>query len=118
MEFASAGRGEPRDVDDLLRRVAEAASVGYAIVDEEFEPGLVAAAAPVRAYHGRVIAAINVSGPKFRFGKRLAEAGVLTRRAADELTAVLGGGGEPAGAAKLDRRAGVSGQRAEPGGEG
>ncbi len=71
-------------------------------MDEEFEVGLVAAAAPVRAYHGRVVAAINVSGPKFRLGPRLGDAGPRTAQAAAELSAVLGGAREP-GAGQLPR---------------
>ena len=38
---------------------------------EAFEPGLVGAAAPVRDFRGRVVAALNVSGPSFRLGERL-----------------------------------------------
>lgn len=96
-DFASAGPGAPADVAELARRVAAAARADYAVADEESEPGLVAAAAPVRAYHGRVIAAINVSGPKFRLGVRLAEAGLRARQAAEQLSAVLGGSAGPAG---------------------
>lgn len=48
------------------QRIAEARECGYAIVREEFEPGLVAAAAPIRDAHGRVVAALNVSAPRFR----------------------------------------------------
>lgn len=41
---------------------------GYAIVHEEFQEGLSAAAAPIRDHTGRVIAAISVSGPTYRMG--------------------------------------------------
>jgi len=102
VDFVSEGRGAPADVDDLQRRIQAAARTGYAVVDEEFEVGLVAAAAPVRAYHGRVVAAINVSGPKFRLGPRLGDAGPRTAQAAAELSAVLGGAREP-GAGQLPR---------------
>ena len=46
----------------------------------EFEPGLVGAAAPVRDFRGRIVAAINVSGPKFRLGDRLEPAGEEVRQ--------------------------------------
>ena len=45
------------------------------MADEESEPGLVAVAAPIRDFSGGVVAAINISGPKFRLGSRLHPAG-------------------------------------------
>jgi IclR family KDG regulon transcriptional repressor len=71
--------------------IAEARSLGYAIVREEFEPGLVAAAAPVRDGVGRVVAAINVSAPRFRFDHRLEEAAVRVAGAATTLSAHIRG---------------------------
>ena len=73
--------------------IAEARALGYAIVREEFEPGLVAAAAPIRDGAGRVIAALNVSAPRFRFDDRLERAALRVVEAADELSAVIGGAG-------------------------
>jgi DNA-binding IclR family transcriptional regulator len=60
------------------------------VVDEEFEPGLIAVAAPVRGMRGRIVAAVNVSAPRFRFASRVEEAGAATRRAAEQLSASLG----------------------------
>lgn len=71
-------------------RASPARRLGYAAVDGEFEPGLVGAAAPVRDFRGRIVAALNVSGPKFRLGERLDAAGVAVKRAADELSAQMG----------------------------
>ena len=51
-----------------------AAERGYAIADEELEPGLAAVAAPVRRFDGRIVAALNVSG------RRSASAAVCRRR--------------------------------------
>lgn len=92
----SSGRALLLDADDaslpaeLRGRIVRAREAGYATVDEEFEPGLVGAAAPVRDFRGRTIAALNVSGPKFRLGERLDEAGREVKRAADELSSQLG----------------------------
>jgi DNA-binding IclR family transcriptional regulator len=71
--------------------IATARSLGYAIVREEFEPGLVAAAAPIRDAGGRVVAAVNVSAPRFRFEDRLEQAALRVVAAADALSAVIGG---------------------------
>jgi IclR family transcriptional regulator, KDG regulon repressor len=77
--------------------LATARSLGYAIVREEFEPGLVAAAAPIRDVAGRVVAALNVSAPRFRLDDKLEDAALRVVVAADGLSAVIGG---PAGAAR------------------
>jgi IclR family KDG regulon transcriptional repressor len=92
----SSGRALLVDADrgplprELHRHIVRARELGYATVDGEFEPGLVGAAAPVRDFRGRIVAAVNVSGPKFRLGERLEAAGVRVKRAADELSAGLG----------------------------
>jgi IclR family transcriptional regulator, KDG regulon repressor len=74
----------------LEDRLAAARLSGYALADEDFEPGLVAVAAPVRDFRGRVVAAVNVSAPKFRFADRLDEAGAHVREAAHDLSREVG----------------------------
>jgi DNA-binding IclR family transcriptional regulator len=71
--------------------IGSARALGYAIVREEFEPGLVAAAAPIRDGAGRVVAALNVSAPRFRFDDRLEKAASRVLEAADVLSAAIGG---------------------------
>lgn len=88
--FPSGRPNAPRHVDDLHQRILVARRVGYVLVDEEFEAGLVAASAPVRGIRGDVVAALNVSGPTFRLGSRLVAAGQAVRLAAGELSAHLG----------------------------
>lgn len=88
--FGTGGPNAPHDVGELYERILVARRAGYAMVDEEFEPGLVAAAAPVRDFRGAVVAALNVSAPKFRLWSRLPLAGQVIRAAADELSAQLG----------------------------
>ncbi|HEY2260527.1 MAG TPA: IclR family transcriptional regulator [Solirubrobacteraceae bacterium] len=91
----------PATVAQLHRRIRSARARGYAVVDEEFEAGLVGTAAPVRDFSGRIIAAINVSGPKFRLGKRLPLAGAAVRRGAgwlsEEMVSAPGASGASAG---------------------
>lgn len=72
-------RMAPRDVSDLLGRLHLGRHSGYVVADEEFEVGLVAAAAPVRDFRGRVVAALNISAPKFRLGQTLTLPGCMSR---------------------------------------
>ncbi len=88
--FVRLGPATPRNVAELAERIDRAREQGYALVDEEFEPGLVAVAAPVRDFRGRIVAAVNVSGPKFRLGPRLQEAGGTVAEAAARLSHLMG----------------------------
>lgn len=54
------------DPDELRRVLAETRARGYAISDEEMDPGVRAIAAPVLDRTGRARAAISVVGPRFR----------------------------------------------------
>ncbi len=106
VEFQRLAPNTPRDLDELYARVEAARGRGFAVADEEFERGLVAVAAPVRDFRGSIVAALNVSAPKFRFGRRLAAAGAAVRAAADDLSCTLGWGadlGRSAGAAHSSR---------------
>ena len=85
-----AGPNAPRSVEELFERIAAARTRGFALVDEEFEPGLVAAGAPVRDFRGAIVAALNVSAPKFRFERRLRAAGEAVKAAADDLSRAVG----------------------------
>jgi IclR family KDG regulon transcriptional repressor len=89
VELVRRGPNTVGGLEELTERVREDAARGYSIADGELEPGLAAVAAPVRRFDGRIAAAVNVSGPSFRFGPRLAEAGAHVVRAADELSAQL-----------------------------
>jgi IclR family transcriptional regulator, KDG regulon repressor len=100
VEFRELRPGTVRDIEELEESIALARERGYALVDEEFEFGLVGAAAPVRDFKGVLVAALNVSAPKFRLGRRLEGAGREVKKAADELSALLGwssGLGDPSG---------------------
>jgi IclR family KDG regulon transcriptional repressor len=78
-------------LSDAIDAIAQARRDGFAIVREEFEPGLVAAAVPIRDASGRVIAAVNVSAPRFRFDDRLEEAAERLAELAGELGQQLNG---------------------------
>jgi DNA-binding IclR family transcriptional regulator len=83
-------------LSDAAEAIAQARRDGFAIVREEFEPGLVAAAVPIRDASGRVVAALNVSAPRFRFDDRLEEAARRLVEVAAELSSTLRGELQPA----------------------
>lgn len=87
-----SGMRTRRAIDELERHLGRARQNGYAVVNGGFEPGLVGVAAPVRDFRGFIVAALNVSGPEFRFGVQAERAGPVVMRAANELSDRLGAG--------------------------
>lgn len=51
----------------LTAAIRAAGERGYALVDQELENGLRSIAAPLRSADGRVVAALNISTPAFRY---------------------------------------------------
>jgi IclR family acetate operon transcriptional repressor len=93
----ASGRLERRTARTLTSRAAIGADLaavrarGYAVTDEELEPGLVAVAAPVYRDDRVVIAAVSVSGPASRLtAATTPAAGRRCVAAAAALSAVLG----------------------------
>ena len=91
------GRLEWRTEQTITSRAAleaELAAVrqrGYAVIDGELEPGLVAVAAPVYRDGGAVVAALSVSGPGTRLTPpRIADVAAACTAQASALSAVLG----------------------------
>lgn len=75
---------EPEAIRARLARIREA---GHAWVEEEFADGLNSVAAPVRDREGRVIAAVHVHGPSYRFpaGEAGKQAAVAVAEAASRI---------------------------------
>ena len=72
------------DLTEVRRR-------GYAVTNEELEPGLVAVAAPVYRDGATVVAALSVSGPASRLPKtRIPQIAARCMTEANALSAVLG----------------------------
>jgi DNA-binding IclR family transcriptional regulator len=81
------------DAAALRSELEAVAEQGYGVTLEELELGLAAAAAPVRAHDGQVIAAISVSGPVYRLNAdRLPEVAERTAAAGAELSRRMGYG--------------------------
>jgi IclR family transcriptional regulator, KDG regulon repressor len=89
VELVPRGPNTVATFAELTARVQQAAERGFAVADEELEAGLSAVAAPVRRFDGQIVAALNVSGPSFRFRPRLEEAGREVAHAAEELGHVV-----------------------------
>lgn len=104
-DWQSKGPNAPRDIDELDARLRVCRTRGWAFSDEEFEPGVVGIAAPVRDFRGRVTASLNVSAPKFRLKGRIEETALRTKNAADELSMEMSASIEP------DRLAGCESRR-------
>ena len=84
--------GGPRaltTIDQLLHALEVIRARGCAIVDEEWDVGVVGCSAPVRDASGKIVAAINVGAPKSRFGDKLDAAGLLTARFAKQMSEAL-----------------------------
>ena len=77
----------PRDAVELAQKVEDAARQGFALVSDELEEGLMAIAAPVYDARGTVVAAVNISGPRFRLARRQHSAAKAVKAAAAELSA-------------------------------
>jgi DNA-binding IclR family transcriptional regulator len=79
------------DPDELREQLRTAVKDGYACTIEELEIGLNAAAAPIRSYDRRVVAALSVSGPSYRLTEeRLHAIAASVVEHADEISFRLG----------------------------
>jgi DNA-binding IclR family transcriptional regulator len=79
-----------RSAADLCQQAQLVREAGYAIVREEFEVDLVGASAPVRDFRGQVVAALNLSAPKFRLDAGLEAAARIVAAGARRLSQQLG----------------------------
>ena len=82
--------GHVRTRTELVAECARVRGQGYAIVDEEFEPGLVGASAVVYDFRGIAVASLNVAAPKGRLEGRLDALGQHLAKVARRLSVGLG----------------------------
>jgi IclR family transcriptional regulator, KDG regulon repressor len=101
IEFRPPGPNGPTSFTEFATRLARERQRGWAHADEEFERGLIGIAAPVFDFDGRVVAALNLSGPKFRAEKALKAGGPRLTEVAAELSSLLGHNPRSPGAASL-----------------
>jgi len=89
IEFVPPGPNGPCSFADFATRLGRERRQGWVFTDEEFEPGLVGVAAPVFDFDGRVVAALNLSAPKFRADEALQSAGPRVVEVAAQLSNLL-----------------------------
>lgn len=77
--------------DGFASTLEEVRRAGYAIIDEEFESGLVGVSAPIRDFRGAITAVFNIAGPKARLGPNLHAAAAYAVGVANKFSALLGG---------------------------
>lgn len=79
------------DLGQLKRELEHIRSVGYGEDNEEYEEGICCLGAPVYDYEGKIIAALSVSWPKFRFESNQKTASVtLLQEAAAQISRRMG----------------------------
>ncbi len=78
--------------DSLLAELATVRRKGFALMDQDFEVGVIGVSAPVRDSSGRIVAALNVSGPEMRLVANLHDVSRQVRSAAQSLTGRLATG--------------------------
>ncbi len=78
--------------DQLLAELETVRARGYAVDNEELDPGVRCIAAPIRDYTRRIVGAVSVSGPSMRLGdKRLEDELIpMILRAGEDLSTRLG----------------------------
>ncbi|BCR06126.1 IclR family transcriptional regulator [Desulfuromonas versatilis] len=76
----------------LKQELKKVADQGYAIDDEELDPGVRCVAAPIRDYTRRIVGAVSISGPSMRFSDERIEKELipLVLQAGEDLSTRLG----------------------------
>ncbi len=90
-EFRSFTHRTVTDPSTLEAQLAQTATRGFAIDDEEYNYGVRCVAAPVYDHRGVLVGAIGISGPAGRVTlERIDEFGTVVRDTADALSARMG----------------------------
>lgn len=77
--------------DDLRAELVRDRLRGYALDDEEIEPGLTCVGAPIFDMNHRAIAAVSIAGPSFRMQKELDSMIREAKQTSDNISRLLGG---------------------------
>lgn len=82
-------RCKTKNGKELLEEIANVRKNGYAVVIEEYEPGLVGASVPIIDAAGSVVAALNVAAPLARFKDKLIPAAEEMKKASQRIAEQL-----------------------------
>ena len=82
------------DRAEFIRDLKEVAKRGYALDNEEYNPGVRCVGAPVRDYTGRVVGGVSVCGPSFRMTDELLKTKIISvvKDAGEKISKRLGFG--------------------------
>jgi DNA-binding IclR family transcriptional regulator len=93
VELVRRSQHTPTDVATIHDRIVHGRARGVILCADEFESGLVSAAAPVRDSAGTIVGALNVSAPIFRVEGREDELCAAVKDASADLGAALSANG-------------------------
>lgn len=79
-----------REVEELIAEVEKIREQGWALDDEEFTPGAVCVAAPIRDHDGLIIASLAIAGPSDRMRENLKDRIEEVKASAYEVSERLG----------------------------
>jgi DNA-binding IclR family transcriptional regulator len=68
--FQSYTRNTPTSMEELKKQLVEVRKNGFSMDNEEFLEELISFGAPIFDYHGRPVAAISISFPKYRYNPK------------------------------------------------
>lgn len=80
------------DMEHLLKQLETITVQGYALEDEEMDPGVRGVAAPIRDYTKHVVGALSISGPVTRFSDTRIQNELvpMVKQAAEEISIRIG----------------------------
>lgn len=88
--FPQLGPNSPLHPSDVIERLARERRNGFTLAIDELEEDLIAVGAPIWDASGRIVAAVNVSGPKSRMRDEFESTGQYVKAAAVRISTDLG----------------------------
>lgn len=77
---------DPDAANELAARAREARQRGFSLADRIFDPEVIGIGAPIQDVHGRIVAALNISGPAVRIEPYVSRIANQVMKAANSLS--------------------------------